>query len=195
MSKRKDNDWQSTRTKLVFENEIWTLVPIETSDPDATVEVMQQNSTTSEDNAVTFYNLGKLAVKYCQSWTATAASAKSPADVESIDAKLIKETTKIGQELESFLIEYLFSLTDLDFESLDYEKKTKVELAANSAIFSASYTEPDVNHMMNEVGFTKEVSTNFSYGHMVFQMFMENFPFEIEIDDTKMAQELNSYVL
>jgi len=146
-----------------------------------------------ENNKLSYYNLGKLAVKFCESWNAMAASAKNPADVGSIDVKLIEKTTKIGQELEGYLIEYFFSLTDVDFESLDAEKKMKVELAANAATHSASYTEPDVNHMMNAVGFTREVSTNFSYGHMVFQMFMENFPFEIEIDDTEMAKELNSY--
>ena len=101
-----------------------------------------------KDHGDSLRNLGNLTVKYCQSFTSMAASAKSPTDWQSMEAELIEETTKIAKELERFLIKYVFSLTDVDFESLDYERKIKVEFAASRAILSASYTEPDVTHLM-----------------------------------------------
>ena len=139
------------------------------------------------------HNLGNLTVKYCQTWTQWLPAQKIK-DLETLDATLIEENTKFRETLESFLIEYFFSLTDVDYENLDYQRKTKVELEASSAVFTASYTEPDVTHMMKPpTNFSLEDSTNLSYGYMVLQMFMERFPFKIEIDDYKINEELEGY--
>ena len=90
----------------------------------------------SQEQALTLHNLGNLTVKYCQTWAAMAASSENPTDLETLDATLIEENTKFREKLESFLIEYFFSLTDVDYENLDYQRKTKVELEASCDHFS-----------------------------------------------------------
>ena len=148
----------------------------------------------SEDDELTLYNLGKITVRYCKSWSAMAASADSPTDAASIEPELLEETTKIGEELETFLINYFFTLTDIDLETLSFEQKNAVEMAAVSAKLSASYTEPDITHMMKPpMSFSREDSINTSYGYMLLQMFMELFPFKIEVDDYIIGRELEKY--
>ena len=95
------------------------------------------------------------------------------------------------EEAEEYFLKYAFSMSKFNFENLNVDERTNVELAIHSALFQASFTEPDINHLMKTMGYNRKTSKYISYGNMVLKLFLEKYNLDInwEIID----KELKSY--
>jgi len=152
-----------------------------------------KNHSDTEVHSVSFtlYKLGLMVVKYCDAFKKMAKQGGNPPVLENVDKNLIEEVAKFREEAEEYLLKYAFSMSKLNFEHLDFDQRTNVDLEIGSALFRASFTEPDINHLMKTMGYNKKTSEYISYGNMVLNFFLEKYNLDInwEIID----KELKSY--
>lgn len=154
--------------------------------------VIQKHSDT-EDHSVSFtlYELGLIIVKYCDAFKEMTKQGGNPPVLENVDKNLIEAMGNFKEEAEEYFLKYAFSMSKFNFENLNVDERTNVEVAINSALFQASFTEPDISHLMKTMGYNRKTSKNISYGNMVLKLFLEKYNLDInwEIID----KELKSY--
>ena len=153
--------------------------------------IQNHSDTQSHSVSFTLYNLGLIIVKYCDAFKEMTKQGGNPPVLENVDKNLIKAMVNFKEEAEEYFLKYAFSMSKFNFENLNVDERTNVELAIHSALFQASFTEPDINHLMKTMGYNRKMSKYISYGNMVLKLFLEKYNLDInwEIID----KELKSY--
>jgi hypothetical protein len=119
------------------------------------------------------------------------ASAGDDAAINKIDPKAIQTSTDLREIAEQTLLKYVFSISSSKFDSLTVQEQIDAMSAATMAMIEVSYTKPDINHLVKTMKLTWEDSKMMSFANMAVQMFIQNYP--LDIDDGIMATELLSY--